>query len=523
MAPVDDASRGAAPAFPLLPPGLASSVLAQLYPPPHPYADDPVGWMRDVARESPWSKQREIAESVRDHRYTAVKACHGAGKSFIASRIAAWWVSVYGKAAFVVWTAPRNDQVHGIIGEELRSLPDGVRPGEVNLSGTWYLDGKLVGQGRKPADHDAHGFQGIHRPKVLVIIDEACGIPETLWTAVDSIVTNEDCRVLAIGNPDDPTSEFAKKCKPGSGWHVLTIDALRTPQFTDEGRELPDDVVRQLTSRVWVEERRKRWGERSPQWISKVRGEFPEVDDRSVFPPNLVLKACNTELPGIERGVAGFDIARFGPDRTVGYRNRGGHSRRVLRHTKLDTEETADRIEEYLAGTPALPAVIDVGGIGGGVFDKLKRRKVNVVAFDGSTRARNPKRFKNRRAEAYWAVRTLMEDGLVDVDPEDEQLLDQLSTIRFREDSARRIVIESKDELVKRLGKGDEGKSPDELDAFVYSFVEVADVPREAVEETREELRRVASAQRAALAEHSDAEVPIAGEPLLGDISDVPL
>lgn len=48
--------------------------------PVSPYLNDPVGWVRDTLGETLWSKQREIAESVRDHRRTAVKSCHDAGK-----------------------------------------------------------------------------------------------------------------------------------------------------------------------------------------------------------------------------------------------------------------------------------------------------------------------------------------------------------------------------------------------------------------------------------------------------------
>lgn len=533
MSPLDDTREGTEVAVPLLAPGIAQGVMARLYPPPHPYADDPVGWMRDECGEVTWSMQDRIAESVRDNRYTAVKACHGAGKSFIASRIMAWWADVHGEAAFIVWTAPRNDQVHAIIGEELRDLQRaGKLRGQVNLAGRWTLDnGKLIGQGRKPADHDAHGFQGIHRPRVLVIVDEACGIPANLWNAIDALTTEPEARVLAIGNPTDPTSHFAKVCRPGSGWNVLTINGLHTPQFTEEGKRLPPDVLRRLTSKTWVEERRKRWGTKSPLWFGRVLGEFPEVDDASVFPPNLVVRACNVELPGTERGVVGLDVARMGPDRTVAYRNRGGVSRRVLRHSKLDTEETADRVAEFLSGTPGLPCVIDMGGgYGSGVHDKLKRRGYNVIGFDGAHKSSKPKRFKNKRAEAYWRIRSLMEDDLIDLDEADDALLNQMSQIRFRTDSSDRIVIESKEDMVKRLGKeaggaGDDtdgGTSPDELDAFVYSFVPVADIARDALDELREGERRRAKARDEQRDTFTDAPLTRAGR-IIGDITDVPL
>jgi hypothetical protein len=47
-------------------------------------------------------------------------------------------------------------------------------------------------------------FQGVHARYVLVFIDEAGGVPKTIFDAVDSVATNVYARVLAIGNPDDP-------------------------------------------------------------------------------------------------------------------------------------------------------------------------------------------------------------------------------------------------------------------------------------------------------------------------------
>ena len=82
---------------PPLPQGTADAAMRFLWPKPAPYLDDPVGWMTDVLGDHVWTKQREIAESVRDNRYTAVKACHGPGKSFIAARIGCWWINVHSR------------------------------------------------------------------------------------------------------------------------------------------------------------------------------------------------------------------------------------------------------------------------------------------------------------------------------------------------------------------------------------------------------------------------------------------
>src|SRR5437763_17091068 len=82
---------------------------------PSPYLNDPVGGVRDRTGEHLWSKQREIARSVVENKRTAVKASHAVGKSFLASRLIAWWIDAHPPGeAFVVSTAPTFAQVRGI-------------------------------------------------------------------------------------------------------------------------------------------------------------------------------------------------------------------------------------------------------------------------------------------------------------------------------------------------------------------------------------------------------------------------
>ncbi|MBT5773216.1 MAG: hypothetical protein HOH95_02455 [Dehalococcoidia bacterium] len=105
------------------------------------YVDDPVGFVREVLGEELWSKQREIAESVRDHRHVAVRSAHDTGKSFVASRLAAWWLSVHAPGdAFVVTTAPTFAQVRAILWREInRAHRKGGLVGRVNQT-EWWID-----------------------------------------------------------------------------------------------------------------------------------------------------------------------------------------------------------------------------------------------------------------------------------------------------------------------------------------------------------------------------------------------
>ena len=50
------------------------------------YKKDPIGYMvdcLDVKQEHVWGKMHEVANSVRDNQYTAVKACHSSSKTYI--------------------------------------------------------------------------------------------------------------------------------------------------------------------------------------------------------------------------------------------------------------------------------------------------------------------------------------------------------------------------------------------------------------------------------------------------------
>lgn len=247
------------------------------------YVDDPVGFILDVCKPLGLTqKQRQVAEAVRDHRRVAVPSAHDQGKSFIAANIIAWWLSVHEPGdAFAVSSAPTFKQVEAVLWRELnRAHRKAGLPGRMNLT-DWYIDNELVAFGRKPADYDTDAFQGIHAKHVLVVLDEANGIPPSLWTGAETITTNEGSRILAIGNPDNPLSEFKRVCEPDSGWHVIHIDGLESPNFTDE--DVPDDLRPLLLSRKWVEDMRVRWGEGSALWESKVRGRFPSVPAGQVY------------------------------------------------------------------------------------------------------------------------------------------------------------------------------------------------------------------------------------------------
>lgn len=433
-------------------------------------------WVEHRLGERLWSKQREIAASVRENRYTAVPSCHGAGKSHVVSRLLLHWLNAHPIGdAFVVTAAPTQAQIEGVVWRYVQQahaaagLPGRVTTGNVPMMRT--ATGEMIAWGRKPADFAdpamaMQAFQGIHARYVLVILDEACGIPAWLWDAADTLVVNDHSRVVAIGNPDSPAARFEKVCRPGSGWNVVRIAAEDTPNFT--GEEVSAEVAETLISKRWVGERERRWGRESALFTSKVLGRFPDVSDDTLIGADLIVAAQERSLPDQDpRSVIACDVARLGGDRTVVYVNRCGRVRLLKEMPPQDTMRTTGDLIALKSdsGYAAQPLVLDIGGLGIGIYDRLVEQGVPVEGFSGAERAWRPERFANRRAEVFWALRDAMTRGQIDLDPLDEELAAQLGSLRWHRDSKGRIVIESKDEMRKRGLP-----SPDRADSVSMTF-----------------------------------------------------
>jgi hypothetical protein len=470
-------------------PGTGAVISRQLTPvPERPLPTDPVEWYRDECDGFLWSRQREIARSVVENRETLVPACHSSGKTMLAAIMAAYWIAAHPPGeARVVTSAPSDDQVRALLWHEIGRLHRSARlPGRVTLDAQWYIGPRgseeLLAWGRKPQDRvDVEQamtrFQGAHARYLLVILDEATGIPPWLWHAIDSLASNVNARILAIGNPDDPSSMFAARCDAATGsthapgvayWtqagaRVLPVDALQTPNFT--GERVPEYLHELLVSKSYAERMLTMHGDDNPLYQAKVRGVFPDRSTINVIGPALIRAAWALDLPGTEMGARGLDVARsVHGDESALYRDRGGAIRLEDAWREPDLTRTVDRVMAMTARTPNVPIAVDTDGVGGGVFDMLRRKGRRVVPFSVNMPPRLPRDFDTRRTEVWWAARQEMEDGLWDLDEGDEELAAQLMAPRWKPDNRGRIHVETKDELAKRGVS-----SPDRADAAIMA------------------------------------------------------
>lgn len=540
------------------------------------YTRHPVKWIKDKTGEEVWSAQSEILDSVRENRYTAVHSAHETGKTFLASRAITWWIDSHPLGeAFVVSTAPSAAQVSTIMWREVtKAHSKAGLDGRINRAGypQWLIGGQIVGYGRKPGDHEESAFQGLHARYVLVVIDEAGGVPQQLYNAIDSIVANEHSRVLAIGNPDDPGSHFATICKADSIWNVIHLDALRSPNMSKErviGRKsaghgyanpryplthalmeaeaipystepVSARLAELLVDPLWIEERIQQWAglgttahldyapdelrnlirsrcEASALFQAKVRGVFPSSTATGVIPLGWVEYAINrwhdycdehrredgsidySHVPNPSRNVVGVDVAYGGQDETAIAIRYGDMIAELHRFRHADTIETADEASRWLHETGSL-AVVDVIGIGAGVFDTLRRYRRNnmiqatAIAFNASAStarldAIGQFKFRNDRAAAWWRLRQLLDPSRNSrlMLPDDERMKVELTAPKYKILAGGIIQVESKDDIRKRLGR-----STDSADAVIQAFWPGAsdNVPTEAIPYGRDDARR---------------------------------
>lgn len=486
------------------------------------WRDNPADWVRERLGEFIWSKQVEILNSLRDNRRTAVPSCHEVGKSFIAARCIGWWIDTLPLGqAFVVTSAPTAPQVEAILWREFGRVHAKGLPGRLNQT-EWLFQpehGKeeLIAFGRKPADQDPTAFQGIHAPYVLFLLDEACGIPDSLWEAADSLIANDNSKALVIGNPDDPLTRFRRVCMPGSGWNVCPIGAFDTPNFT--GEYVPPFVAQQLIGKVYVEEKRRQWApswnwvdaqgtvieverpehvpeaavkvvcperedpqDTDPFWQSKVLGLFPKTSGaNALINENWIIAAQLRKLSPLGKNELGVDVGAGGDASCLAHR-RGQVVRIRWEDHNPDTMLTCGKVNGDARDLGVKKIKVDSIGIGKGMADRgreLKRTRkieqdwvpINVgEAVPGVDKKGVPLKnyFTNLRAYYYWNVREAFERGEIDIDPLDLQLAHELVNLRYHRTSSGKIEIEQKKDMKKRLN----GLSPNRAEALMLSLAE---------------------------------------------------
>ena len=451
---------------------------------------DPKAWFEEVLGFTTyWKKQIEVAEAVRDHQKVAVRSGHDVGKTAIASRIGLWYLYNF-YPSVVITTAPTWRQVERQMWKEVHKAFNAAKiPLGGDLFSTelrldrkgkdWYMIGFST--------DDPDKFQGEHELYILFIIDEAPGVDDSIFEALEGSLGSPYSKVLMIGNPTNPNSYFGRVfLNPSESvdWYHMHISCWESPNVV-AGK----NIIPQLCAFDWPEKMRKKWGEEDNRYRVRVLGEFPKEAKNVLVSYFDTQYALDNRLESKDYSsfpkVLAVDVARFGDDQTILLKRQGGYARIVKKISENTIPEITGGIMSVLKSEPSINRiVVDAVGVGGGVVDELEENKnsgsddlrrllsnVQIVAVNGAYKATNDIDFENLRAELAWRVRTAFQDKELDI--VDEDICLQANSITYSYTKKGKYLIESKDSYKRRFNR-----SPDELDALMLSYAELEETER---------------------------------------------
>jgi hypothetical protein len=434
------------------------------------YRDDPCAFAADVLGLKLWSAQRRALEAVRDHRRVSWRTGHGLGKSVSAATIMAWWACA--RLGAVIFTAPTGRQTQQVLWRALSLIVRGAkRPlgGELKelASNGW----KFPGDDRFVVGFTAdspEALAGFHHPRMLVVVDEASGVSVPMFETIKGALTG-DSRLFLVGNPTQLSGEFFESHGKKSGiYYRLHTSAYDSPNVTGECEPIPG-----LVDKLMIDEQAADYGEDSSAFAVRVLGEFPSAGVDSVISLGLVelardrwdARAANACVARLEIGV---DPARFGDDSSCIAIRRGAFLLGIIEAKKLDaiklSELVGQTVQHHRRASERAIVRVDSTGLGGPVVDILKRdlsEMAQVIGIGAGESSTNPA-YQRRRDELWYVLRDWLKDG--GSFAADSRLEAELIAPRYTFSPTQKLIVESKDELRKRLRR-----SPDRADAVALA------------------------------------------------------
>jgi hypothetical protein len=430
--------------------------------------------------KGPRKWQREVLQHIADHikenqgkldfntlRH-AVSSGRGIGKSALVSWITIWMLTTRIGSTTII-SANSESQLRSVTWAEITKwLATAINSHWFEVSATrlmpakwltelverdlkkgtryWGVEGRLWSAENPDAYAGVHNFDG-----VLVVFDEASGIDDSIWAVTSGFFTeNTPNRFwMAFSNPRRNTGYFYEAFNSKREfWTTKVVDA-RTVEGTDK------QVYQQI-----IDE----YGADSSQAHVEVYGQFPSEGDDQFISANLVDEAMKRS-PYRDASapiVIGVDPARFGADATVIAVRQGRDIISIQRHRGDDTMTVVghviEAIEEY---KPAL-VVIDEGGLGAGIVDRLKEQRYKVKGINFGNKSTNPIMYGNKRAEMWGKMKDWLKTASI---PLDRFLKTDLISPMMKPDSKGTIFLESKKDM-KARGLA----SPDAADAICVTF-----------------------------------------------------
>ena len=426
------------------------------------YKDDPVLFVKEVLGATPYDYQAEFLDALASgERKMSVRSGHGTGKSTTSSWAMLWYVLLRFPNKVVV-TAPTSGQLFDALFAELKRWINELPP---QLQVLLTVKSDRVELAAAPAEafisartsraETPEALAGVHSENVLLVVDEASGVPEKVFEAAAGSMSGHSATTILLSNPTRSSGTFFEsQTRLANTWWTRRWSCVESP----------------LVSEEFVDEMRARYGEDSNAFRIRVLGEFPMADDDTIIPFHLADSAIkrDIEVTPDTKPIWGLDVARFGADKTALCKRYGNVVTEITSWQGLDLMQTVGRVmAEYDGLSPSMrpsEILVDSIGVGGGVVDRLRELGAPVRGINVGEAPAMGNTYMNLRAELWFKTKGWLEDRSCKI-PNDDQLLAELTSIRYAFTPSGKMKAESKDDMRKRGLK-----SPDLADALCLTM-----------------------------------------------------
>lgn len=425
----------------------------------------PALFAEEVLGATPTDQQWEASRAIVAKRRVSIRSGHGTGKSAFMAWCVLWFLACYFPCK-VPCTAPTGHQLSDILWAEIATWHRAMKERVPELAAEFAWAAERFAMASHPQESFAvartsrpenpEALQGFHSENLLFVIDEASGVPEVVFQVAEGALSTDGAFVVMAANPTREEGYFYDSHhRMRDQWAALHWDGEASP----------------LVARAYVDVMRAKYGEDSPIYQVRVKGNFVTASD-AIISLGLCEAAKMREVnrtPGAEVRW-GLDVARFGDDSTA-LAKRAGNVQ--LEPTKewfgKDTMQTVGllKVEYDNAREKPTAIMVDVIGIGAGVVDRGKEIGLPVVGVNVAESASADERYERLRDELWFLGREWLERRDCHL-ADDDLLIGELTTPKYQILSNGKIKVESKREMKKR-GVA----SPNRADAWLMTFARV--------------------------------------------------